>query len=723
MADENWLKNSRGLLVKLGLNRGWLVVSAGYVLLVMSYGLLNPLFEAPDEHNHYFVVESMARSGRMPIIDPINPDEWLAQEAAQPPLYYWLGSWLIRAIDIDTTQSRQQVWPNPFVRLGDAGAAGNRNAFVHGPWESWPWQGYVLAAHLLRLFSSFIGLGTLAAVYGCGRLLWPAAPQRATLAMALVAFLPQFLFLHSAITNDGLVIFFCSLALWQLVWLWQRQEVGAGRWIGLGLTIGLAILSKTAGLALLAYVGLVLWLRPGSFRQKLTTICLVVVPAGLVAGWLLWRNWTLYGDPTATNQFILFEGASRLTPWQIFSQNSGLWKSFIAVFGWFNVSAPTGIYLLWAGLACLALLGGWRLPEKATFPAGLFALWWLVVYAGLVSFMLRTPAGQGRLLFPAIAPIALGLAYGLSHWRWAMRLAPWLALFSSCYCLLVVIRPTYAPPPTVRNVPAGANPVIFDQGLTLLAATLEQEVVRPGQTLWLTLYWQATTPLPLRPAPELVVELFGRQLALVGKWQGYHGGGLYPAGLWPAGAIIADRVGIELQPEIESPTQLQIQVRLAEGQQVTTVGFVKVAPPVTRPSQPPIAQFGDGLTLTDLDLSHEMARPGQTITLTLQWHVLAAPGRDYTTFIHLGDPTQLPLATGDSPPLHGDYPTHWWAASETIRADSYSLHLPPELSPGRYPLWLGLYDPLSGQRLPLTIAGQRQADDAFPAGTIEILPP
>ncbi|MEZ4517409.1 MAG: hypothetical protein R3C44_11460 [Chloroflexota bacterium] len=39
--------------------------------------------------------------------------------------------------------------------------------------------------------------------------------------------------------------------------------------------------------------------------------------------------------------------------------------------------------------------------------------WVLAVYAGLVTFMMQTEAAQGRLLFPAILPIALGLSWGL----------------------------------------------------------------------------------------------------------------------------------------------------------------------------------------------------------------------------------------------------------------------------------------------------------------------
>jgi hypothetical protein len=92
--------------------------------------------------------------------------------------------------------------------------------------------------------------------------------------------------------------------------------------------------------------------------------------------------------------------------------------------------------------------------------------------------------------------------------------------------------------------------------------------------------------------------------------------------------------------------------------------------------------------------------------------VTAPPNGDFTTFIHLAEAGQAPLATGDSVPLNGRYPTRVWAAGEVIE-DSYRLVVPEGLADGRYPLWLGMYDATTGERLPLTINGERQQFDAY----------
>ena len=193
-----------------------------YLLITLAYGIVNPLFEAPDEHWHFFTAVYLAENKSLPIVEE-EYDTWLSQEAAQPPLYYILGGALIAPLD--TSTARDEVWLNPFrlQGIGNAAALVNKNQVIHTAAKQWPWQGPVLAAHLLRIFSTLLGLGTLLAIYGSARLIWPSNERLALLAVTLPAFLPQFNFLHAAISNDPLVIFWCSLALWQLIWLWHNQ--------------------------------------------------------------------------------------------------------------------------------------------------------------------------------------------------------------------------------------------------------------------------------------------------------------------------------------------------------------------------------------------------------------------------------------------------------------------------------------------------------------------
>ncbi len=758
------------------------LILLGYLVITLAYGAANPLFEAPDEHWHFFTAVSVADTGRLPVVEE-PPDPFLGQEAAQPPLYYLIGGLLIAPFD--STGWREAVRENPYAWVGDASALANVNRMVHTPAEAWPWAaGWVRAAHLLRVFSTLLGLGTLLCIYGAGRLLWPDSFTRPLLAVALPAFLPQFNFLHASITNDALVIFLCSLALFQLIGLAGgrddapdgstgrlRPPVRPGlRLLLLGLTIGLAALSKNAGVLLLLYsLGFlaVLALRDGQLRRWWRAALLVGGPAVLVAGWLWLRNWRLYGDWTATAPFIAIAGGDRgYTLAQVLAESQGLLLSLAGVFGWFNLRPPQWVYWVWAGIAALAAVGALacaarrntkyeirdtgeeRDSELVTRHSSLvtrhsslllpllLALWPLLVYAGLAAFMLRTEAAQGRLLFPAVLPVALGVAWGLSGWgrcapgalgAFNRRLAPLLVLLAvatSLYCLLFVIRPAYAPPPVVALIPDTARPVLpelvdRDGGVALLAAGVDTEQAHPGDVVWLTLYWTAAEP-PAEP-PAFVVEVFGRDLARIANLHSYHGRGLHPADLWPPGAIVADRFAVRIDPEAEAPVLGRVFARVDGGEpgiEVATVKIVPAAPPAAPDGW--AAMMGDHIALVGATVRPTQALPGQTVQVAVRWYVpVGAPGQDYTTLIHLGQPDAPPAATGDSPPLGGSYPTSAWSNGETID-DLYFLTLPPGLAPGRYPVWIGLYDPATGERLPVTVEGELQPNGVYLAGWVEV---
>ncbi len=710
-----------------------------YLVITGAYSIINPLFEAPDEHWHFFTAEYIAQNGRLPYVaEPY--DEWLSQEAAQPPLYYIIGGLLIRPIN--TANAREQVWLNPFAQIGYAAALTNINLAVHTPAEAWPWQGYALAAHLLRGFSTLLGLGTLLFIYGTARLCWPDSPQRALLAVSLAAFLPQFNFVHASITNDTLITFLAAAAIWQIVRLWQ-QPITFYRLLWLGITIGLAILSKNAGVLLLAYglgVLVLVAIRERRFRLLFSTVPVVLLPAIFIGGWLWWRNWQLYGDPTAANQFVRLAGGDRnYSVWQVLSETPSLWLSFFGVFGWFNLRAPNWVYWIWNGVAGTAVLGtilslfphhsqpvrpnSWQtILKHPRFLAFLLAGWVGLVYAGLVAFMMRTPAAQGRLLFPAIVPLMLGLAWGISQLgQWITAVIPLFAFTTTFYCLLFTIRPAYTPPPLYTELPNYATPlqIQMEHGLTLVGIHVETPEAQPGEPIWLTLYWQADRPIT-RP-PEFVLDILGRGQEPIAHLHSYHGRGLYPANLWPTGKIVADRFAVRIDPFAQAPVMGRFFVRLVDSPQAVPIGEIKITPTQwpKMSSDEVLVQIGDGATLTAVFLDTYKAQPGDTVHVYAMWQITANISQDYTTLIHLGPANQAPIVTGDSPPLQGDYPTHLWAAGEIIE-DEYTLQLPDDIENGRYPVWIGMYDPNSLTRLPLFVQGERQPNDVYLVGWLEI---
>lgn len=734
-----------------------------YLLLAVGYGIASPPFETPDENLHYFTADYIARTGRLPsMADPGA----MGQEAAQPPLYYAAASLLVRALDRDGRMP--SLWPNPRVDVssvagniwisplappnprGESSARPpiNANMFLRVPEEDWPWRGHVLALHGIRLLSTLLGLGTLLSIHAAARVVWPADRGRALLATALVAFLPQFAFIHAAVSNDAAITFFCAAALWQLLRLAAAAHAGETlrprALLLLGLTIGLAMLSKAAGLLLLAYSAAVAGLLALSTAQERRlwrtawATAWVVVPALLLGGWLLWRNWTLYGDPTAANQFVLMAGGYRpYTLLQVAQDMDRVWLSFFAIFGWMSVQPPAWVHLVWNAIVLAGVLGAVRgltrgravgLKRLVIRHTSFFILlgWLALVAAGWLQFMLRTSADQGRLFFPALVPLALAAAYGLSHWPrpWTPLVAAGLALATSLYCLAAVIPPTFARPAIVTAVPAETASLDyrFTEGLDLLGARVETVAARPGDWVWATLYWRPG-PDGTDAMPLVHLELFGRGFERIGDVAAYHGRGGYPAALWPAGVIIADRLAAQVRlPDASAvPVEARLAVKLSEDADSVVVGTVKIIPERWPERVEPLATLGTGIELAAAETVTTRAAPGESVTVRLRWQVGDTPPgpTDLHLFVHLGDPERPPLAQSDGPIMGGEYPPRLWAAGEVF-SETVTLMLPGDLPSGDYPLQAGVYDFATGVRLPVTLGGERFPSDTVPIGRLTI---
>lgn len=106
---------------------------------------------------------------------------------------------------------------------------------------------------------------------------------------------------------------------------------------------------------------------------------------------------------------------------------------------------------------------------------------------------------------------------------------------------------------------------------------------------------------------------------------------------------------------------------------------------------PPGVQAGSLATLADVSLT----RSGATLEMRTVWQARGTTETAYTAFVHLLDEGGHVVAQVDRPPAP---PTTGWVAQEVV-TENYTLPLPA--GEGRYRVATGLYDPDSGQRLPL----------------------
>ncbi|MEO8083942.1 MAG: hypothetical protein ABI780_08975 [Ardenticatenales bacterium] len=197
-----------------------------FTALALAYNAVVPVFEGADESSHYFVAQSIARTGRLPVQRAATADRgpW-EQEGSQPPLYYALAAPLVRLAGADLDGEALRY--NHQNSMGRPAVAGNENRFVHDPaLEGWPWRGYALAVHLGRLLSTLLGLITLLALASVFRRVFPGRPWLAAAALALVALNPQFIHLAATLTNDNAMNAVAAVALALLLRLIEADGDG-----------------------------------------------------------------------------------------------------------------------------------------------------------------------------------------------------------------------------------------------------------------------------------------------------------------------------------------------------------------------------------------------------------------------------------------------------------------------------------------------------------------
>lgn len=117
--------------------------------------------------------------------------------------------------------------------------------------------------------------------------------------------------------------------------------------------------------------------------------------------------------------------------------------------------------------------------------------------------------------------------------------------------------------------------------------------------------------------------------------------------------------------------------------------------------------------------SRSRAALGSPVDLTYRFTVATnAPAfdKDYRVLVHFVDSDGELMWTDDHAPVK---PTTEWRAGETIEY-THTMFIPVYPYMGQTSIRVGLYDPETGERLPL--AGQSDGQRAYTVGSIELLP-
>jgi len=268
--------------------------------------------------------------------------------------------------------------------------------------------------------------------------------------------------------------------------------------------------------------------------------------------------------------------------------------------------------------------------------------------------------------------------------------------------------------------------------VTLLGVNLDTVSARPGERLYVTLFWRAEEfPLSDR---EVVLALGD-----VVVYDGAPVHGTYPMSEWTAGEVVVDRYDARL-PRDAPAGDYVLRLGLydpATGSEegamfdlgVVTVRAVERVFDVPPVSHPLTVTLGGQVELLGYDLAtsavprstyegEAVVAPGEALRLVLYWRALTEMDEDYTVFVHLLGADGGMVGQRDGQPVGGGYPTSLWMAGEVV-ADVYEVTVRRGAAPGGHRLEVGMYVAETGERL--AVAGS--ADDSVVLGRVFVVGP
>ncbi len=410
-----------------------LAIISAVMMLAWSFAV--PVFEAPDEGAHWKVARFLHDRWRWPYYDSSMV------EANQSPLYHILIAPFAAASPVPPTEvmvtSNGGVVP---IRPPRFYLVEREDLFRY-----WP-------IRFCRFATIILSLATVVFTFLCG-LEMTQRVSTGVLAASAVAFLPQFSFRGMNISNDGMVAATGALATYLII-RGARRDFGRGDAVRANLAIAAATYSKISALAFYPVYLLAALLTRGTWINRLSTACLLVLAIALLVPWMT-CNYALYGDVLATKQMYvavpeLIDPKPITSPYFTDVFPPVLARSFVGVFGGMNLYMPEWVYKLYGGVAaisCVGLVVGLIRNRIRSRLVLLLSVIPLVCLAMTIHLNLTFTQPQGRYLFPGLASMAVLAAIGMQNLpKWNhLATAALIGIVASVnvFVLFQVIIPAY----------------------------------------------------------------------------------------------------------------------------------------------------------------------------------------------------------------------------------------------------------------------------------------
>jgi hypothetical protein len=240
-------------------------------------------------------------------------------------------------------------------------------------------------------------------------------------------------------------------------------------------------------------------------------------------------------------------------------------------------------------------------------------------------------------------------------------------------------------------------------GRQLVGAELALRRYRPGDTLYLFLYWEDVNlghSEAAEPGTPTELTLVHRDEETVKR---------IPVPLSGRAGQQRQQVDIPLTTDLETGEYVlrlnDVKIAhfdLAGGRTDAADGKVNI--PYTLDRRFSTSDGAESILLLGYALAAREIQPGETVTLTLYWSATTPITTRYKVFTHVMGDQQNPDTASvlwgqhDAEPDNFARPTTTWLPDEII-LDRHAILVDPDAPPGQYQIVIGLYDGLSGTRL------------------------
>ncbi len=315
---------------------------------------------------------------------------------------------------------------------------------------------------------------------------------------------------------------------------------------------------------------------------------------------------------------------------------------------------------------------------------------------------------QRQLVFAVLSALSI-----FSAWQGA--LAPWgpvLPPFRLETAAAASAWPVPLTPQQIAAIPHRLDVTFENHKARLVGYATNADIVRPGEQMTVTLYWEALAPMS--DSRALFIHLINSAGAFTAQRDVFPGLGNLPTSYWRPGDVYADAYRVDIGETAYAPDEALVRVGLydqngprlaargANGRlpgDAVSLASVKLVP---RPGDLPNSariNFGNQVALVGYDLNTRVIRPGETLSVTLYWQALAPVQRDYSIFIHLTSQSSQIAAANDGSPYSKPKRMKQWFVGQTMQ-EVRPLAVSASAPVGLYDVQLGVFDMDEG-RLPV----------------------